>query len=240
MSTIRRQSIISSTVIYIGFAVGLLNTYFFTKEGLFTEAEYGLTSIFIAIATMMYVFAMMATPSYIFKFYHYYNDHLPPSKNDMITWSLLVSLFGFLLVMIAGWFFKDIVIRKFGEKSPILLTYYYWIFPMGLGLTIYSVLEAYAWNLGKSVLTSFLKEVQWRLLTTVLIILMITGIIKDFSLCIHLPRYSTHTFYLSGCYQKDSFYIYRQQGQPSLFRKNSAALLVCVFGHSHLYPLPGF
>lgn len=190
MSTIRRQSIISSAVIYIGFAVGLLNTYFFTKEGLFTEAEYGLTSIFIAIATMMYVFAMMATPSYIFKFYHYYNDHLPPRKNDMITWALLVSLFGFLLVMIAGWFFKDVVIRKFGEKSPILLTYYYWIFPMGLGLTIYSVLEAYAWNLGKAVLTSFLKEVQWRLLTTVLIVLMITGIIKDFSLFIKLYSFT--------------------------------------------------
>ncbi|MBN8676432.1 MAG: lipopolysaccharide biosynthesis protein [Chitinophagales bacterium] len=188
MSTIRRQSIISSAVIYSGFAVGMLNTYFFTRY--FEEAQYGLTSIFIAIATMMYVFAMMATPSYIFKFYHYYNDHLPPRKNDMITWSLLVSLVGFLLVMIAGWFFKDVVIRKFGEKSPILLTYYYWIFPMGLGLTIYSVLEAYAWNLGKSVLTSFLKEVQWRLLTTVLIVLMITGIIKDFSLFIKLYAFT--------------------------------------------------
>lgn len=188
MSTIRRQSIISSAVIYIGFAVGMLNTYFFTRY--FEEAQYGLTSIFIAIATMMYVFAMMATPSYIFKFYHYYNDHLPLRKNDMITWSLLVSLFGFLLVMVAGWFFKDIVIRKFGEKSPILLTYYYWIFPMGLGLTIYSVLEAYAWNLGKAVLTSFLKEVQWRLLTTVLIVLMITGIIKDFSLFIKLYAFT--------------------------------------------------
>jgi O-antigen/teichoic acid export membrane protein len=188
MSTIRRQSIISSAVIYSGFAVGMLNTYFFTRY--FEEEQYGLTSIFIAIATMMYVFAMMATPSYIFKFYHYYNDHLPPRKNDMITWSLLVSLVGFLLVMIAGWFFKDVVIRKFGEKSPILLTYYYWIFPMGLGLTIYSVLEAYAWNLGKSVLTSFLKEVQWRLLTTVLIVLMITGIIKDFSLFIKLYAFT--------------------------------------------------
>lgn len=188
MRTIRRQSIISSAVIYSGFAVGMLNTYFFTRY--FEEAQYGLTSIFIAIATMMYVFAMMATPSYIFKFYHYYNDHLPPRKNDMITWSLLVSLVGFLLVMIAGWFFKDVVIRKFGEKSPILLTYYYWIFPMGLGLTIYSVLEAYAWNLGKSVLTSFLKEVQWRLLTTVLIVLMITGIIKDFSLFIKLYAFT--------------------------------------------------
>ncbi len=32
MSNIRRQSIISSVVIYIGFAVGLLNTYFWKNE----------------------------------------------------------------------------------------------------------------------------------------------------------------------------------------------------------------
>ena len=163
MSSIRRQSIISAFVIYIGFAIGLLNIYFFTREGLprFTEDEYGLTSIFIAVSTLMGAFAMMVMPSYIIKFYHYYADRLPAKKNDLITWALLVSFIGFLLVMAAGWFFKSLVIRKFGENAPLLVTYYYWIFPMGLGLTIYTVLEAYTWGLGKPVLTSFLREVQW-------------------------------------------------------------------------------
>ncbi|HQV06048.1 MAG TPA: polysaccharide biosynthesis C-terminal domain-containing protein [Chitinophagaceae bacterium] len=186
MSNIRRQSIISSLVIYIGFAVGLLNTYFFTKEGTFSEAEYGLTTIFIAIATMMSAFASMAMPSFIFKFYPYYNDNLPPKKNDMITWSLLVSLVGFLLVVIAGLSMKHLVIQKFGTNAPRLVNYYYWIFPMGLGLTIYSVLEAYAWSLHKSVLTNFFREVQWRLFTTLLIVLYITHIISDYDLFIKL------------------------------------------------------
>lgn len=188
MSSIRRQSIISAFVIYIGFAIGLLNIYFFTREGLprFTEDEYGLTSIFIAVSTLMGAFAMMAMPSYIIKFYHYYADRLPAKKNDLITWALLVSFIGFLLVMAAGWFFKSLVIRKFGENAPLLVTYYYWIFPMGLGLTIYTVLEAYTWGLGKPVLTSFLREVQWRLLTTLLIVLFIMGVIRDFDLFIKL------------------------------------------------------
>ena len=187
MSTIRRQSIISSVVIYSGFVVGLLNTYLFTKEGgHFTAEEYGLTTIFIAIATLMMAFATLAMPSYIFKFYHYYNDHLPPKKNDMITWSLLVSIVGFILVIIAGIVFKHLVIRKFGEHSPQLLTYYYWIFPMGFGYTIYIVLETYAWNLGRSVFTNFLREVQWRLFTTFLILLFITGMIGNFGLFIKL------------------------------------------------------
>ena len=190
MSNIRRQSIISSFIIYFGFAIGLLNTYFFTKEGLFTEADYGLVTIFMSIATMMMAFASMAMPSYIFKFYPYYHDNLPRQKNDMITWALLVGLVGFLLVIIAGWFFKDLVIRKFGRNSPQLLVYYYWIFPMGLGLTIYSILEAYSWNLGKASLAIFLKEVQWRIITTILIVLFFTNIIPDFSLFIKLYSFA--------------------------------------------------
>jgi len=190
MSSIRRQSIISSMVIYIGFAVGLLNTYFFTKQGTFTEAEYGLTTIFIAIATMMSAFATMAMPSYIFKFHPYYNDNLPPRKNDMITWALLVSLVGFILVMIAGWTLKHLVIKKFGTNTPQLVAYYYWIFPLGLGLTIYTVLEAYAWSLHKSVLTNFFREVQWRLFTTVLIVLFVSNIIKDYDLFIKIFAFS--------------------------------------------------
>lgn len=186
MSSIRRQSIISSIVIYIGFGVGLLNTYFFTRQGNFTEAEYGLTTIFIAIATMMSAFAAMAMPSYIFKFYPYYNDNLPPKKNDIITWALLVSCIGFILVMIAGWTLKHLVIKKFGTNSPQLVTYYYWIFPMGFGLTIFTVLEAFAWSLHKSIVTNFFKEVQWRLLTTILIVLFVTNTIKDFDLFIKL------------------------------------------------------
>jgi O-antigen/teichoic acid export membrane protein len=186
MSSIRRQSIISSAVIYAGFAIGLLNTYFFTKQGLFTEAQYGLTTLFIAIATMMMAFANLAMPSYIFKFFPYYNDHLEPKKNDMITWSLLVSVVGFVLVMIAGITLKDLVIKKYQTNSELLTRYYYWIFPMGLGLTIYTILEAYALALKKSVLANFLREVQWRLITTLLIVLFITHTIKDFDLFIKL------------------------------------------------------
>ncbi|MET0634777.1 MAG: lipopolysaccharide biosynthesis protein [Chitinophagaceae bacterium] len=186
--SIRRQSIISSLVIYTGFAVGLVNTYFFTKH--FETTEYGLTGIFIAVATMMLAFANLAMPTYIWKFYHYYDDFLPPRKNDMITWALVVSTIGFILVLIVGWILKDLVIRKFGAKSPELLSYYYWIFPMGLGLTIFAVLEAYAWNLGKPVLTNFLKEIQWRLLVTVLIVLFMVGIIPNFDLFIKLYAFT--------------------------------------------------
>ncbi len=180
MSSIRRQSIISVGIIYVGFAIGLLNTYFFTREGGFTPAQYGLTGIFIAIANIMYSFANLGMQAYIYKFYPYYVDNLPVKKNDMVTWALLVSIVGFIMVMTGGFIFKDLVIRKFGANSAELVKYYYWIFPFGFGLTIYSLLEAFSWQLKESILTNYFREVQFRLFTTILIILFMTRVLDSF------------------------------------------------------------
>ncbi len=186
MSQLRRQSIISSGIIYIGFAIGLLNTYLFTREGGFTAQQYGLTNIFIAIAIIMQSFANLGMNAYIYKFYPYYKDNIDDKKNDLFTWALLVFLIGFCCVVIAGFYCKDIVIRKFSANSSSLITYYNWIFPFGLGFSLFGLLEAYAWQLKKSVLTNFLKEVQFRLFTTILIVLVFSGIITQFDLFIKI------------------------------------------------------
>ncbi len=186
MSGIRRQSIVSSLVIYTGFAIGLVNTYFFTKEGFFEPAEYGLTTVFIAIAVFMNSLSNLGMPAYIYKFFPYYEDHLPPHQNDMLTRALLTGMAGFVLVMLAGIGLKHLVIQKFGTNSPLLIVYYYWIFPFGFGLTIYSILEAYTWSMRKPVVANYFREVQWRLFTTVLIVLFAMNIIRDFELFIKL------------------------------------------------------
>ena len=190
MSQIRKQSIISSVVVYIGFAIGFINTYLFTREGGFTQAEYGLTGIFMAIANIMYSFANLGMGAYINKFYPYYNDNLPKKKNDMLTWALLFSLIGFCLVIIAGILFKDLVIRKYGTNSPDFVKYYYYIFPFGLGLTLFAILEAYAWQLKKSVFSNFLREIQFRVFTTIFILLSFTGIIASFDLFIKIYSFT--------------------------------------------------
>ena len=186
MSNIRRQSIISSMIVYFGFALGFFNTWLFAREGGFPQTQYGLINLFIAIGNVIFAVANLGMQAYIYKFFPYYNDNLPRNKNDMITVALVVSLIGFAVVVLNGIIFKDFVIRKYGTKSPDFIKYYYWIFPFGFGLTIYSLLEAFAWQLKKSVLTNFLKEVQFRVFITILIILSAARIIKDFELFIKL------------------------------------------------------
>ncbi|MBK7123747.1 MAG: lipopolysaccharide biosynthesis protein, partial [Chitinophagaceae bacterium] len=190
MSQIRKQSIISSMVVYIGFAIGFFNTWLFTREGGFTQAEYGLTGIFMAVANIMFSVANLGMVAYVHKFYPYYNDNLPKKKNDQLSLAILFSLIGFCLVVVAGLLFKDLVIRKYGTNSPDLVKYYYYIFPFGLGLTLFSILEAYAWQLKKAVVTNFLREIQFRLLTTILIVLSFSGIIASFDLFIKIYSFT--------------------------------------------------
>jgi len=190
MSQIRRQSIISSAMVYVGFALGFFNTYLFTKEGGFSKEEYGLTGIFIAVANLMFSLANLGMPSYIYKFYPYYNDNLDKRRNDILTWALLVSLVGFCLVVIGGIYFKDLITYKFGKSSPEFIKYYNWIFPFGLGLTLYSILESYAWQLKKSIFTNFLREVQFRAFTTILIVLTFLGWLGDFDLFIKIYSFT--------------------------------------------------
>ncbi|MEO6289228.1 MAG: lipopolysaccharide biosynthesis protein [Ginsengibacter sp.] len=181
MSQIRRQSIISTIFVYSGFFIGFVNTFLFTRQGSpFTTSEYGLTSIFIAVGNLMFAFANLGMISTVYKFHPYYEDNLPKKKNDLLTWAFIVSLVGFCFVILAGIFFKDLVIRKFGANSFLFVKYYFWVFPFGFFILLFSILEVFAWNIRKSIFTTFLREVLFKLLTLVLIFLLSFKLINSF------------------------------------------------------------
>jgi len=181
MSQVRKQSIVSTLFVYAGFLAGFINTYLFTRQGSpFSPSEYAMTGIFIAVGNLMYAFANMGMVSVVYKFYPYYNDNLPKKKNDLLTWALVICLIGFCLVVLAGIIFKDLVVRKFGGNSPLFLQYYGWTFPFGLGILLFSLFEVFAWNIRQSVFSTFMREVFFRLLTFILIILLTYKLIRSF------------------------------------------------------------
>src|ERR1700678_3338239 len=109
MSTIRRQSIISSGVVYIGFALGAVNALLFARW--LTPDQNGLViGMFVSIGNIMYPIATIGMPSFINKFYPYYKENLPAEKNDMMGLALLLTAGAFLLVIVAGLVFKPLVI----------------------------------------------------------------------------------------------------------------------------------
>jgi O-antigen/teichoic acid export membrane protein len=182
MSTIRRQSIISTLFIYAGFVFGAINSYLFTQQGVldasFTLEQYGLTRALIVTANFLYGFASFGLAAVIYKFYPYYKDNLKTHENDLLSVCLLLALVGFVLTTFAGIMFEPLVVRKFSAKSPLLVQYYYWIFPFLFFYLFFSILEAYAWSMKKTILPQFLKEAGFRISTTLLIILFFAGAIN--------------------------------------------------------------
>ena len=169
MATIRKQAIISGILMYTGFGVGAINILFFTK--FFSDGEYGLTRAFMDFGQSIFAFGSLGAVSVLYKFYPYYKDNLTDKKNDLLTWILCTSLFGFTIVTIAGYVFEPFIIRKFSSKSPLFLTYYYWVFPFGLGILLFGIMEAFSLSLKNAVLPTFLKEILLRILTLSIIIL---------------------------------------------------------------------
>jgi len=117
MANIRKQAIVSSILVYIGFLVGALNTYFFITNGSFSPAEFGLTRIFFDVAQNFYAFGCLGVIPVLYKFYPYYKANLPDRENDSLTWALVTAFIGFLLFVVIGFAFELIGVRNFLERS---------------------------------------------------------------------------------------------------------------------------
>ncbi len=185
MGSIRKQAIISSLLVYIGFLVGALNTYMYAKNGSFTPEQVGLTTIFLDLGQNMYVFASLGLIPVIYKFYPYYKDNLEDKKNDLLSWALLASLIGFCIVVVGGLYLEPLIVRKYSARSPLLVNYYYLIFPFALGMLLFSVIEAFSWVIKKAVISNFLKETVMRSITSIFIFLFYFKLI-NFDTFIHL------------------------------------------------------
>jgi O-antigen/teichoic acid export membrane protein len=239
MSTIRRQSIISSIVVYFGFALGFLNTYLFTRQGGLTKEQFGLTQTFIAIASIMYSVSSLGMPTYVGKFFPYYKAHLPNKKNDQLSWALLFTSIGFLVVTVIGIASKHIIIDKIFKNSPELPKYFYWTFIFGFGFTIYAVMEAYSWQQRRAVLSNFLKEVLFRLFVTVLIILTTFGVLKSFDVFIGIYAFTFPAiaiiliiFFIR---KKELFFIFSASNVTMRFRKKIIQLASYIWGSTLLF-----
>jgi O-antigen/teichoic acid export membrane protein len=178
MSQIRRQSIISTIIIFIGFAIGFFNNLFFTKPNWFSPDQYGLTRSFFDFSQIIYAYSFLGLSTVIYKFTPYYRAHLKDEENDLLSWALLFSTIGFILFLTGGIIFKSFFEQKFSTNSKMLVDYYYWIYPFGFSLLIFSILESYCWSIKRTVVSNFLRETILRLLTSALILLFIFKIIS--------------------------------------------------------------
>jgi O-antigen/teichoic acid export membrane protein len=185
MGDIRRQTIFSSLGIYVGFLFGGLNTYLFTHKGYFTPDQYGLTSAILAINMAIYSFANLGGVGVIGRFFPIYNYWLKKEENDLFFRSARISAIGTVLTIVLLLIGKDFFVRKFSEKSGLLVQYYFWIIPFVCSYVAFNLLEAQSAINKRTVYSNFLKETGSRIYLTILITIYLLKWI-DFDLFVKL------------------------------------------------------
>jgi O-antigen/teichoic acid export membrane protein len=180
MGIIQQQSIRSSALIIVGFAIGAFNMLVLGPKILGSEML-GLTRIITDAGITLATLATFGTIPVIYKFYPFYSSYIPPKKNDLPFITGVICLIGFILICIAGYFCKDLIVRKYTERAPLFVEYSYLVYPFSLFMLAYMWLESFGWSFKKSIATNGLREIVPRLVFTVITILFAYSLLDNSS-----------------------------------------------------------
>ncbi|MCX6210545.1 MAG: hypothetical protein NTZ59_13855 [Bacteroidetes bacterium] len=170
MQTLRKQTLLSSIFMIMGFVFGGLTVLLYTKYGVLSKAEVGLTKTMVDFSSLAIAFSTLGLTPVLYKFYPYYNDNLPKKKNELLTLVLGGAIIGFTIFCIVGYFIKPLVIKKYETNSPLVVQYYPYLFVFAIGMLLFTVFETVAYVTHKSVVSNFLKETALRFLSVTLLI----------------------------------------------------------------------
>ena len=232
MSQIRKRSLKATSWIYIGFFIGAINTYFLTHKSWFSTDQNGLTRAMIETSQLIFAFSALGTPNFLFKFFPYYHDNLPPKKNDLLGVALIISIIGFIITCLGLFFIQPVIIKKFSTNSILFVDYFYWILPLSFFVLIYNILEAYSIGFEKGVLTNLLKETVVRFYTLCIIILKVFDIIDFRTFVIAFSfQYSIIVLILAiHLHQKKQLWIsFKISRVTKKFRKKIFAIMSLTF-----------
>ena len=168
--TIQRQSILSTIIIFLGFAIGALNLIVLQPIILTTE-EWGLTRVITESAILLASFATLGTNSVAAKFLPFYKTYLKPNEIDLPAKASKVFAAGLFLTLLILLLLKPQITEVFGRNNPYFVKFYYVLVYFVIFQATFLFLEIYAWYAGKTVFANALKEFLFRAFTTACLLL---------------------------------------------------------------------
>lgn len=169
MSIIIRQSIKGTIVNYVGSFIGFLTTMFVLTEFLQPE-EIGLTTTIYNAAFLVGAFVQLGTSASTFRFFPYFKNE-QNGNNGFFFYLLLIPIIGALVFIPLYILLREPISSFFSEESPLFVDYYYWVIPLVLFISYWTVLETYSTVQMRIVVPKFIREVLIRILLLVVYLL---------------------------------------------------------------------
>lgn len=177
MGIVRKQSFVSSIFMYIGVAIGALNLMILIPK-FFTKEELGLYTVLVDCSFFFASLITLGSLTTLVKFYPTYAHHLKPKENDLPFWAILVSSIGAILFVCFCLFFPELIEKKFGKNSKLFVDNFYLLIPLTLSFAAILVMEVFCWMIKKTVVSNFVKEVPFRIMVLILVLLYIFHVIN--------------------------------------------------------------
>ena len=165
MGIVVRQSIKGTIMNYIGVAVGFITTFFVMTKYL-TQEEIGLTRVMVDAAMLFAGLAQLGTNASILRFYPRFHTPDRPELRDhgFFGWTLILPFFGFAILAVLFFVFKDNIVAYYADDAPLLVDYASLLLPLTFFVLYMTVFETNASVLLHIALPKFVREVVIRVL----------------------------------------------------------------------------
>jgi len=175
MGIIFKQSLQNTTITYLGFAIGAINTLFLYTRFL-TDEYYGLVGVILSTSAILMPLMAFGVPNTLVKYYSNFNDS--KSTEGFLTLMLVLPLV--IIIPLGGIsFFANESIGNFlARKNLIVKDYVWYIFLIGMAMAYFEIFYAWSKVHMKSVFGNFMKEVFVRVGVTALLILLYMEVIS--------------------------------------------------------------
>ncbi|GAB5524171.1 MAG: oligosaccharide flippase family protein [Roseivirga sp.] len=172
MGIVIRQSIRSSVIAYLGVIIGYINLLWLYPYYL-GSGQIGLLRLIQSSAFILATFGQVGIPQTTVKFF-------PDLKHQrgFVSFIMLAGLIGFLTLSVVSILFQEPLITYFSKESELFVQYFQVTLLITLFLIQFQIIEAYSRSNLKIVIPTAIRDIQLRLLTTVLVLLYGTEIIS--------------------------------------------------------------
>jgi len=164
MSKIAQQSIQTTIFSYVGVVLGYINILWLYPYAL-NATELGTFRTIQDLGLLFVPFAQLGVGHGITRFF----PKLEQNQSAFLTYSLALSLFGFAIVSLIFFGFKDQIMSVFATNSPEVIDFLGVVLLITLFALLSSVMDAYSRSYLKVAIPTFFREVFLRFLTAVLI-----------------------------------------------------------------------
>ncbi|MCW3102573.1 MAG: rane protein involved in the export of O-antigen and teichoic acid [Bacteroidetes bacterium] len=175
MGIIEKQATKNAIYSYLGAALGFITVMWLSH--LLSTAENGVVRILISYTALMAQFANLGFVAVTIRFFPYFRNK-DKGHHGFLFYAVIISLIGFLLCWIIFFFLKPYLISSNEAKSPLFVTYLFYLMPLTFFTVFFNIFDSYLRACYSSVAGSLTKEFLQRILILLVLCLYFFGLIN--------------------------------------------------------------